>query len=128
MTRMLFRCEFCRTLPDDLTQRALQGELLDRRLGRLLDAQPAGWLIWTGGGALGSKRYACRRHREDLTAQLRTHYGAARCGVRQTEPYDAVWPGGWSGFDERELAALLGERSRPVPRRVSAGWPRIEDL
>lgn len=106
-TKVIFRCETCRAQPDPVTQRTLEGQLRDRTFGQYRDAQPAGWLIWTGGGALGSKRYACPAHRDELTADLRRHYGAIRCGVSAQEPYEAIWPDGFNGFDERELAALL---------------------
>ncbi len=85
--------------------------MLDRRFGEYLDAQPGGWLIFTAGGPLGSKRYACPEHRDDLTAYVRRHYGAVcHAGVHATEPYEAVWPDGVSGLDERELTKLSGDR------------------
>jgi hypothetical protein len=105
--KLLFRCETCDAQPDEVTQRTLEGQLRDRTFGEYRDAQPAGWLVWTGGGALGSKRYACPAHRDELVADLRRHYGAIRCGVRAEEPYEAIWPHGFNGFDERALAALL---------------------
>jgi hypothetical protein len=115
--RVLFRCEHCDALPDPATHRALQGQLLDRRFGEYLDAQPGGWLIFTGGGPLGCKRYACQRHRDDLTADLRRHYGAVRsCGVHASDPYEALWPDGFSGLDERELAQLLTSGRRADAR------------
>jgi hypothetical protein len=122
--RVLFRCDHCDALPDHDTQRALEGQLQDRRLGEYLDAQPAGWLVWTGGGALGSKRYACPRHRDELQAYLRRHH-AAHSGVWRSEPYPALWPHGFDTIDERELAALLGlaelfERDRPRARPGAA--------
>jgi hypothetical protein len=105
--KVIFRCEHCRARPDAATQRALEGQLRDRTFGEFLDAQPAGWLIWTAGGPLGSKRYACPAHRDELAAALRRHHGTVRCGVWREEPYPAVWPEGLNGFDERELAELL---------------------
>jgi len=105
--RVVFRCETCNITPDALTQRALEGQLRDRVFGEYRDAQPAGWLVWTAGGVLGSKRYACPAHRDELTALLRRHYGTVRCGVFDEEPYAAIWPDGLNGFDERELAAML---------------------
>ena len=36
-----------------------------------LDAQPGNWLIFTAGGPLGARRYACTAHRTSLTADLR---------------------------------------------------------
>lgn len=119
--RVLFRCEHCDALPDSDTQRTLEGQLRDRRFGEFLDAQPGGWLIWTAGGALGSKRYACPQHRADLTSYVRAHYGTIRAGVFATEPYPALWPDGFSAFDERELAELLGlaDMFELGPRAVS---------
>jgi hypothetical protein len=105
--RVLFRCEHCDALPDRDTQRTLESQLRDRRLGTYLDAQPGGWLIWTAGGALGSKRYACPQHRDALRDQLRAHYGS-HAVVWQSEPYLALWPDGFSDLDDRELAELLG--------------------
>jgi hypothetical protein len=114
--RVVFRCETCKITPDALTQRALEGQLRDRTFGEYRDAQPAGWLIWTAGGALGSKRYACPAHHDELTAQLRRDYGTVRCGVFEEEPYTAIWPDGLNGFDERELAALLRGETGAPPR------------
>jgi len=101
-TRVLFRCECCGACPDVATQRTLEGQLLDRSIAEYLDARPGGWLIWTGGGAFGAKRYACAQHRPDLTDRLRRQYGA-------TPP---IGP-------ERGMASLA-ERALPgryVPRR-----------
>jgi len=105
--RVLFACEHCGARPDADTQRTLQGQLRDRRCGAYLDAQPGGWLIWTAGGALGRRRYACPEHRDDLTTELRKHYGALHPGVLDREPYPALWPAGFSALDEQELAQLL---------------------
>jgi hypothetical protein len=105
--RVIFRCEHCDAQPDTDTQRALEGQLRDRTFGEFRDAQPGGWLVWTGGGPLGAKRYACDEHRAELVAGLRRLFGARRCGVNADEPYPALWPQGMSGFDERELTALL---------------------
>lgn len=105
--RVRFCCAYCDALPDADTQRTLQGHLRDRRLGEYLDAQPGGWLIWTAGGALGCKRYACPRHRADLIDHVRAHYGATCSGASQPEPYPALWPDGFSALDECELAELL---------------------
>jgi len=112
--RVRLYCELCHALPDPVTQRALEGQLLHRAFGQYLDAQPGGWLIWTGGGPLGSKRYACAEHRQALIEVLRKHHGAVRrCGVWKDEPYPALWPDGLRGLDEHELAELLegGRRS-----------------
>lgn len=111
--RVIFRCEHCDALPDPATQRTLEGQLRDRTVGEYRDAQPGGWLIWTAGGPLGSKRYACATHRGELVQRLRRQFGAVRCDVHRDEPYPALWPDGLGGFDERELAALL-RGDRPV--------------
>jgi hypothetical protein len=122
--RVLFRCEHCDALPDPATERTLGGQLCDRTFGEYQDAQPGGWLIWTAGGPLGSKRYACPQHRDDLVAYLRRHYGAVRCGVWKTEPYPALWPDGFSEVDERELARLLAADRRAVSRAAGVPEPR----
>lgn len=121
---VVFRCEHCDALPDPATQRALEGQLRDRRFGEYLDAQPGGWLVWTAGGPLGSKRYACREHRSELIDSLRRQYGVRCGGAGEDEPYPSLWPDGFSALDEHELAALLGgaslERSRASGRRNTA--------
>jgi hypothetical protein len=118
--RLRFRCEHCHALPDPATQRTLEGQLRDRTHGEFRDAQPGGWLIWTAGGALGSKLYACPRHRTDLTDQVRRHFGAIRSIVWRSEPYPALWPDGLRGLDERDLAALLaGDRAEAETTRTA---------
>jgi hypothetical protein len=118
--RLRFRCEHCHALPDPATQRTLEGQLRDRTHGEFRDAQPGGWLIWTAGGALGSKLYACPRHRTDLTDQVRRHFGAIRSIVWRSEPYPALWPDGLRGLDERDLAALLaGDRAEAETARTA---------
>ena len=121
--RVRFRCEHCDALPDAVTQRTLEGQLRDRTHGEFRDAQPGGWLVWTAGGALGSKLYACPEHRAELTSHVRRLYGAIRSVVWRPEPYPALWPDGLRGFDERELEALLAAdgrtaKARSAPRRV----------
>lgn len=114
--RVLFRCEQCGARPDVDTERTLLGQLLDRSFAEYLDAQPGGWLIWTGGGAFGAKRYACARHRDDLIAHLRRHYGATHhAAVWRYGPYRALWPDGFSALDERELADLLARARHAAP-------------
>jgi hypothetical protein len=114
--KVLFRCECCDARPDAVTQRTLEGQLRDRTFGEYRDAQPGGWLVWTAGGPLGAKCYACPAHREQMTKELRRHYGTVRCGVWQEEPYPALWPDGLNGFDERELARMLGADPRAGSR------------
>lgn len=114
--RIVFRCETCAMQPDAATHRTFMGQLRDRTPGEYRDVQPGGWLLWTGGGALGSKRYACAAHRDELIAQLRRQYGAIRCSVLAEEPYTAIWPDGLNGFDEHAFATLLGgARGTPSP-------------
>jgi hypothetical protein len=109
--RVRFRCAHCDALPDPATQRALEGQLRDRTRGEFRDAQPGGWLVWTGGGALGPKLYACAEHRAELNADVRRRFGAIRSLVWRSEPYPALWPDGLRGLDDRDLEALLaGER------------------
>jgi hypothetical protein len=117
--KVLFRCETCKARPDDVTQRTLESQLRDRTFGEFREAQPGSWLVWTAGGPLGSKRYACPAHHEELIALLRRHYGAIRCGVWASEPYQAIWPDGLNGFDERELAEML--RAKPGAPTRAAG-------
>jgi hypothetical protein len=117
-----FCCEHCDALPDAVTQRTLEGQLCDRTHGEFRDAQPGGWLIWTAGGALGSRLYACPVHRSDLTDHVRRNYGAIRSIAWRPEPYPALWPDGLRGFDERELEALLaGEERAADVRRPARG-------
>lgn len=89
-----------------------------------LDAQPGGRLIWSGGGVFGAKRYACARHRDDLIAELRRHYGAAHSAVVWSHgPCRALWPGGFSAFDDRELEDLLARARHAVPDRADVPRP-----
>jgi hypothetical protein len=118
--RVVFRCERCRTVPDAATQRTLLGQLRKRRVAELLDAEPGGWLIWTAGGALGPRRYACAEHRQTLIDHLRTHYGTTHPGVRAAEPYPSLWPDALSSLDERDFAELLGG---VTPGRAGASRP-----
>lgn len=114
--RVLFCCEQCGARPDAGTQRTLVGELRDRSFAEYLDAQPGGWLIWSGGGVFGAKRYACAQHRDDLLAELRRHHGAARSSAVWSQgPYRALWPDGFSAFDERELEDLLARARHAAP-------------
>lgn len=117
--KVIFRCEHCDAQPDAVTQRTLEGQLRDRTFGVYRDALPGGWLIWTAGGRLGSKRYACPAHREEMTENLQRHYGAIRCGVWDAEPYPALWPTGVRGFDEAGLSALLAGDGRASGSRTA---------
>ncbi len=73
--RVVFACEFCRARPDAETQLSLEHQLLDLRHGEYVDAEPGNWLTWHGNGLYGATRYACARHRGELKAFLREHYG-----------------------------------------------------
>lgn len=79
--KVVFRCEHCDVGPDRSTQRTLERQLRDRTLGRLLDAQPGNWLIWTAGGPFGARRYACADHREQLIGYVERHHGRAGAGA-----------------------------------------------
>lgn len=106
--RPRFSCEECDASPDAITHRTLAGQLLDQRFGTYLDAQPGGWLIFTGGGPLGPRRYACPHHRDALTNHLRQHYGTIRhAHVYASEPHEEIWPDGFTSLDDRELTELL---------------------
>lgn len=86
-TRLIFRCQFCDATPDPDTQRSLEGQLRELAFGQYLEAPPARWLSWHGGGPLGPRRYACPRHRGDLTAYLREHYGTIAPHPWKRPPY-----------------------------------------
>lgn len=91
-TRAIFRCQFCDAAPDHGTQRSLQGQVTERMFGEYLDAFPGRWLVWNGGGPLGPRRYACRKHRGDLVAYLRYHYATVAAQVWKMPPYEQRWP------------------------------------
>lgn len=92
--RVIFRCEFCDTLPDGSTQRALEGQLRELAFGAYVDALPGRWLVWHGSGPLGPRRYACREHRGDLVAFVREHYGTIAPQPWKRPPYpDSVRTG-----------------------------------
>ena len=73
--RLIFKCEFCDAVPDPETQSALEAQLQELLFGQYLDAEPGNWLVWHGNGLYGRTRYACGRHRGELKAHLREHYG-----------------------------------------------------
>ncbi len=91
-TRSVFRCQFCDATPDHGTWRSLQGQVTERMFGEYLDAFPGRWLVWNGGGPLGPRRYACRKHRGDLVAYLRYHYATVAAQVWKMPPYEQRWP------------------------------------
>lgn len=86
-TRIIFRCQFCTTVPDEETQLTLEHGLRELIFGEYLDVPPGGWLTWHGGGPLGPRRYACKQHRGELTAYLREHYGTIAPNPWAMGPY-----------------------------------------
>lgn len=82
----------CQETPDEVTQRSMEGQVTERMSGEYLDVLPARWLVWHGGGILGPPRYACAKHRGELTAYLRFHYGALSTRVWNMPPYTQRWP------------------------------------
>jgi hypothetical protein len=123
--KVRFSCDHCDACPDGVTQRTLERHLRDRTVGRFFDAQPGNWLIWTAGGPFGSRRYACPEHRDALIAYLRRHHGGRGSGAWASEPFVALWPHGFTGLDEGEIAELLGGTRRdpadaPPPRRSAS--------
>jgi hypothetical protein len=86
-TRVVFRCDLCQTLPDPLTQLALERQIRELAFGEYLEVPPGGWLAWLGGGPLGPRRYACSAHRGELTAYLREHYGTIAPNPWKRPPY-----------------------------------------
>jgi len=88
-SRLIFRCEFCPAIADGATQATLERQLRELSFGAYLEVPPSGWLAWQGGGPLGPRRYACRRHRGELTAYLREHYGSVAPHPWKMPPYPA---------------------------------------
>jgi hypothetical protein len=85
--KLVFRCQFCDAVPDDLTQKRLEGQVREMLFGEYLDMLPGRWLVWTGHGILGPARYACEAHRGDLTAHVREHYGCVAPHPWKRPPY-----------------------------------------
>ncbi len=110
--RLRFACEFCRARPDEETQRSLTRTLRCADGPPLLDALPGRWLVWRGGGALGPRRYACARHRGDLTGYLRLHYAGINACVWQRPPHPQVWPDG-ARRPPAQVRPAEGERRPP---------------
>ncbi|MGI8802047.1 MAG: hypothetical protein ACR2KV_07715 [Solirubrobacteraceae bacterium] len=128
-TRAVFRCQFCDATPDHGTQRSLQGQVSERMFGEYLDAFPGRWLVWNGGGPLGPRRYACRKHRGDLVAYLRYHYATVAAQVWKMPPYEQRWPdekrphmGGSMGIIK---FGLRGGLLQDLPAAKPAGEPRV---
>jgi hypothetical protein len=85
--RVVFRCEFCDAVPDDATQRSLEGQLREWVCGEYLDALPGRWLVWHGHGPFGRNRCACAEHRGELTAAIRETYGTLSSRPWKRPPY-----------------------------------------
>lgn len=85
--RLVFRCQFCNAQPDPLTQISLETTVREIVWGQYLDAMPERWLVWHGRGLYGPARYACPRHRGELTAFLRQHYGTVGWHPWKRPPY-----------------------------------------
>ncbi|MDQ3849731.1 MAG: hypothetical protein M3296_03840 [Actinomycetota bacterium] len=99
--RLVFRCQFCDRRPEPLTQHHLERVAREILVGEYLDAIPERWLVWTGRGPYGPRRYACPDHRGDLIAELREHYGVIGPHPWKMGPYpsslrtpdhDQIWP------------------------------------
>ncbi len=73
--KVVFRCDFCGEQPGADTQKALEALLQELLFGIYLDCEPENWLVWTGNGIYGRAMYACGKHRGELKAHLREHYG-----------------------------------------------------
>lgn len=86
-TRVIFRCQFCDSLPSPQAQRGLERQLRELVFGEYLDVDPGGWLVWHGHGPLGPTRYACPEHRGDLTAFVREQYGTIAPHPWKRPPY-----------------------------------------
>jgi hypothetical protein len=106
--RLIFRCEHCGEMPDELTRASLERELMDPRFGEYVDAEPGHWLIWHGRGLYGHARFSCPEHRGDLKAFLREHYGT-------------IGPHPWAMGSQPAGREIDHERARKVAR--STGLP-----
>ena len=105
---MVFRCEFCDAVPDDATQRSLEGQLREWICGEYLDALPGRWLVWHGHGPFGRNRYACGTHRGELTAAIRETYGCLGPQPWKSPPYATTRR---TEYTERAIRAARGLNS-----------------
>jgi hypothetical protein len=87
VSRFIFRCQFCDSSPDPLTQLSLEKTVPEPEFGTYVDAMPGKWLVWHGRGPYGPARYACPEHRGDLVAYLREHYGTIGFHPWKRPPY-----------------------------------------
>jgi len=83
---MVFRCQFCGSEPDALTQVSIERQMLNHRFGEYVDAGPGAWLIWHGRGPYGPNVYACGSHRADLRAYLLKHHAGPHTKSTRTNP------------------------------------------
>jgi hypothetical protein len=86
--RVRFRCQFCDAVPDAGSQRCLERGLRELVFGEFLDA--GRWRVWHGRGPLGPTRWACEKHRGDLVAYVREHYGTVAPHPWKMPPYPAT--------------------------------------
>ena len=84
--RLIFRCEFCRAEPDQITQISIERQLLHYRFGQYVDCGPGGWLIWHGRGIYGPNRYACGEHRAALRAAVIKAHDGPHARSKKTYP------------------------------------------
>lgn len=123
--RLVFRCDHCHARQDRET---LEGQLHDRCRAPYLAVQPGGWLIWTAGGALGRRRYACPEHRDAPVEHVRVH-GAIDRAAWQTAPYPALWPDACphsttpSSLSSRAVVPAIARRPPSVGCAVAATMP-----
>lgn len=123
---MRFGCELCDARPDGETRRVLRAQLREALPGMYLDARPGRWLIWTGGGLLGPARYACPRHRGDLTARLRAQYGSLGRAVWESEPHPQRWPDRVSAAAATELAPCVSGSAADLQLAIAAEFGRAD--
>ncbi len=84
--RLIFRCRFCDSQPDQLTQISIERQLLHFRFGEWVDCGPSGWLIWHGRGPYGPTQYACQNHRPELRSYVIKHYDGPHARSRKIYP------------------------------------------
>jgi hypothetical protein len=108
-SRLVFKCEFCESRPDQLTQASLERQLLHFRFGEYVDAGPGHWLVWHGRGIYGRTQYACGEHRGELKAFVRRHYGTIGPHPWSMRTYPSL-------SAEDAVAARRRARAAPIPK------------